>query len=346
MLVSATDNRPPVRGVIDTVSAGFRLASRHPWLVAIPAGLDMALWLGPRLGVGQLLLDLLRQATPPADLGADYLAAFESTRQVLTEMSGQINLAGLLSANFLGVPTLLGTGALGRDLLETPPMVIELGSWAALGFTAVVLTLLSVWIGAVYLAGLANAVRQAAPDPRALAADTWFAGWRLTVWLALQAAAALFLGIPAMALVGVVMFFNVNAASFIMGLAWLVIMWVAIYLFFVVPSVAVGQAGAFRSMWNSLNVVRWNLGAALGLIVLVSLLQRGMPLAWEALAAEPALMPLCIIGNAYIGTGLMAACLIFYRERYAIWQTWLNAQRIARAAKGAGPAANQARGSR
>lgn len=325
MLSSAADTRPPVRGVIDTVSTGFRLASRHPWLVAIPAALDMALWLSPRLGISQLLLDLLRQAQPPADLGADYLAAFDAARQSLTAASAQVNLAGLLSANFLGVPTLLGTGALGQSLLQTPPMVLELGSWAVLALVAVALTLISVWIGAVYLAGVAQAVRRPALDVRSLPKEAWFAGWRLTMWLALQIAAALFLGLPFMGLVGVAMYFNANAASFVMGLGWLVVMWVAIYMFFVVPSITVGQAGAFRSLWNSLNVVRWNLGSALGLIVLVSLLQRGMPLAWEALAFDATLFPLCIIGNAYIGTGLMAACMLFYSERYNVWQTLLGA---------------------
>ncbi len=346
MEISSEDNRPPVRGVIDTVSAGFHLASRHPWLVAIPAGLDMALWLGPRLSVNNLLLDLLNQAQPPAEMGADYAAAFDAARQALTDTSGQINMAGLVSANFLGVPSLMGTGALGRDLLPTPPMVVEITTWLAAGFAAGLLIVISLWIGAAYLSGLARAVRSTSLDLRSLAGQTWKTGWRLTVWLVLQFAAALLLGVPAMALVGVVMFFNVNAASFVMGLAWLVIMWVAIYLFFVVPSITAGQSGAFRSMWNSLNVVRWNLGPALGLIVLVSLLQRGLPMAWEALAVDPAVIPLCIIGNAYIGTGLMAACMIFYVERFANWQTWLNARRATGSAQSAPPTAREEHGSR
>ena len=39
-----------------------------------------------------------------------------------------------------------------------------------------------------------------------------------------------------------------------------------------------------------------------------------------------------IVGNAYIGTGLMAACMIFFRERFALWQSWL---RLAEAAQDA-----------
>ena len=37
-------------------------------------------------------------------------------------------------------------------------------------------------------------------------------------------------------------------------------------------------------------------------------------------------------GNAYVGTGLMAACMIFFRERFALWQTWMRLAETRRAA--------------
>ena len=106
------------------------------------------------------------------------------------------------------------------------------------------------------------------------------------MWLGLILAVAVFAGFPAMLALGVAAVFNANLASFFTGLAWMAVMWVAVYMFFVVESVSLGQAGVFRSIWNSVNVVRWNLSPALGLVVLVNLIQRGLPMVWELFATR------------------------------------------------------------
>ena len=62
--------RSQVPGVIDTLTAGYNLVNRHPWLLVLPLLLDVALWWGPQLSVAPLIADLMRVASPPPELGA------------------------------------------------------------------------------------------------------------------------------------------------------------------------------------------------------------------------------------------------------------------------------------
>ena len=86
MQATAENTRPPVRGVIDTVSAGYTLVGRHPWLIAIPIVLDLLLWAGPRLGIAPLIADFLRVTATPADLGPEYVETLQIARESLTAM--------------------------------------------------------------------------------------------------------------------------------------------------------------------------------------------------------------------------------------------------------------------
>jgi hypothetical protein len=316
----SSEKRPTIPGVIDTLSAGFNLVNRRPWLLAVPVLLDLFLWLGPRLSVAPLIADFLRVTTSPADLGADYAQAIDQARQALTLMGGQLNLMGLLAAGFLGLPSLVSITALGTDFRPAGPMAFEISSALAAIPIILVLTVLSVWIAALYLASLSQTIREGRVTRSTLVHQVWGLGWRLTMWLGLILAVAAFAGLPAMLALGVAGVFNANLASFFTGLVSLAVMWVAVYMFFVVPSVSLGQAGVFRSIWNSVNVVRFNLGSALGLVVVINLIQRGLPMIWDMFAADAWALPISIVGNAYIGTGLMAACMIFYGQRFALWQ--------------------------
>ncbi len=315
-----SEKRPAVPGVIDTLSAGFNLVNKRPWLLAVPVLLDLFLWWGPRLSIAPLIADFLRVTASPVELGAEYAQAIDQARQTLTLLGGQLNLMGLLAAGFLGVPSLLSITALGIDFLPTVPLTLQLSSLVVAIPVTLLLLVLSVWIAALYLASLAQTIREGRVAWATLAGQTWGLGWRLTMWLGLILAVAVFVGFPAMLALGVAAVFNANLASFFTGLAWLAVMWVAVYMFFVVQSVSLGQVGVIRSIRNSVGVVRGNLGSALGLVVVVNLIQRGLPMIWEMFATDAWALPVSIVGNAYVGTGLMAATMIFYGQRFALWQ--------------------------
>ncbi len=333
--------KTPVLGVIDALSAGYDLVNHRPWLILVPVLLDLCLWWGPRLSVAPLIMDLLRFTTPPVDIGPEYAQTMEQARLALTQMAQEFNLFGLLAAGFLGVPSLVSVSSMGLGLLQDPPLVFQVSSWLLVFPLALGLLAGAMWIGALYLSPLAQVVRDDKVDLLALLKQFWATGWRFMVFLGLILGVLVFAGLPATLLLSLVMVWNPNIASFVLGLAWIVVLWTGFYLFFAVQSLTVGQAGVLRSLWNSLNVVRWNLGATLGLVVVVNVIQRGLPLAWQLLAAEPWGFPLGIFGNAYIGAGLMATSMLFYKQRFALWQELLVKTKEAQKAKEIAEAAKQ-----
>jgi len=256
---------------------------------------------------------------------------------VLTQAGQELNLFGLLASGFLGVPSLISISAAGTDQMGTP-LLIQITSWllvfpAALGLLAV-----STWIASVYLSPIAQLAEESRVSLVAIPKRVWLAGWHLLSYTALLLGLLVVIGAPAMLLVSLVALLNAGVASFLMGLGWIALLWMAFYLFFVVQAVTVGQAGVFRSIWNSVSVVRWNLGASLGLIVITNVIQRGLPLVWRPWAAEPWGILAGIVGNAYVGTGLMAASMIFYRDRFSLWQDTLARARAAgKAAQASAP---------
>ncbi len=58
-------------GLIDTLSSGFKVVQRRPWLVLLPVLLDLWLWLGPHWSIEPLttgLLGLLAAGNLPPEL--------------------------------------------------------------------------------------------------------------------------------------------------------------------------------------------------------------------------------------------------------------------------------------
>ncbi len=51
-------------GLIDTLSSGFKVVQRRPWLILPPILLDLWLWLGPRWSIQPLADSLLRLLSP------------------------------------------------------------------------------------------------------------------------------------------------------------------------------------------------------------------------------------------------------------------------------------------
>jgi len=68
---------------------------------------------------------------------------------------------------------------------------------------------------------------------------------------------------------------------------------------------------------NSIKIVRRNMWSTLGLIVLVNLISAGLGLIWQRMAVASWGAPVGILCNSFVGSGLAASVLIFYRDRYA-----------------------------
>lgn len=292
-------NRP---GVIDTLSLGFSAVSHQLWVLAIPVALDLYLWLGPRLSP----LPLIQRASlylPSAGPGIQWQELLEG-----------FNLFSLLASAILGVPSLM-TGATTASPLGQ--MVIEIdGGLPFMGWVLVLLPL-GLLLGCLYLGLIAQKVRE--KPLSSLLTRIWGYWLRVILLLLIFIGGAILLGFPLAMGFTLISLLSESLTPIFSTLLLALLIWIWFYLFFAIDSIVISDAGPLSAIWNSITVVRRNFWSSLGLIILINVIGMGLSFIWRALGANPWGLALGIVGNAYVGSGLAAAGLIFYRDRYTSW---------------------------
>jgi hypothetical protein len=332
-------------GLIDTLSSGFKVVQRRPWLILLPVLLDLWLWLGPRWSIQPLADSLLRLLTPE-NLPPEMAQMVEPYSQLLTAAGANFNLWWLVDSNptwlRTALPGLVEPARLGAapGIIETPVLALVL--WAPL------VLLLGVALGSMFLAAVASQLPAqqagessdtAEPAHGHPGAAFWLRrGLRtffLTTLFGLLIIALLLMTTLLLSVVLTPVFLLApQAAAGAGSLAALLLGWFGvvayIMLYFVLAAVVSDGVGLWQAMWRSFNVVSRNFWSTLGLLLLVTLIMWGFGLIWQRLVFVSPVGALAVIfGNAVLITGVTAARLIFYQQRRAGWLASLSAQQAA-----------------
>lgn len=297
-------------GVIDTLSAGYGTVNRHLWILAVPLLVDLFFWVGPRLTLAPLVQRSFGRLPTPSGLPADLLQSYQDYRDGLLRAGESFNLFSLLVNHIPGIPNLMsareGTGSttsVGDPLIA---LVLLLGLLVA-----------GLGLASIYYLSIGGQLRgdgESAGLPWSQFRRTWR---RLLGFLLLMLGVSVLFGLPVAALALLAGSASMSLLSFTMALFGVTWLWVQFYLFFVVDAVVISDVGPLQAIRNSVAVVKFNLGSTLALVVLIWVITMGMPIIWDAMAQSPAGTIAGILGNAYISSGLAAASMIYYRDRFA-----------------------------
>jgi hypothetical protein len=290
-------------GIIDTLSAGFRLVFRRPWLAVVPLLIDLGVWLGPKLSMSMIVEQMLASLTSwSAGLaGSDQTVseAVGNMVDVLQETVARTNLLGLLAWNSLGVPSV---GA--RLPIQASDRVIQISQFWQLVVIETAILAVGLLLASAYLLLIGRNVSGQTLSMRG------FAGTIVEAWARL----ALILVVIG---VGVA---SASLASAILGplslIVFIGLMWILLYISFFPQAITLAGHKPLPAILSSYWVVRTSLWPTLGLLLLVNLLDTGLALVWQRLMGTASLgMLLAIIASSLIGTGLTAALFYFYRDR-------------------------------
>jgi len=335
--------------VIDALSQGFSTIHRRWWVLLIPILLDLFLWLGPQMAIEPIVAEMSTILT-----GSDLLRQAEQTDPTLKEailatldsLSKNYNLFSALRARMLGVPSLLVWGGAGYQvptiyeviwiyflqMINIPDLAISVSPatffsrpvwqladpFAWLGLNVLV-SLIGVAIGSFYLTLIAQPV-STAEQPLPFGARVIRLGGHVLLFGVLRTVAWFVLGVPFFFFLGILGMLSTGLAMFVaLGLMGALV-WLSFYGIFFVASLAVNQVTIWQALWNSLNVVLRNFWSTLWLFVLINLIGGGLTILWQQLSTGSWLTMLGILGNAYVGSSLLAGSLIFYRDRYDRWR--------------------------
>jgi hypothetical protein len=282
--------------------------------------LDLALWLSPRLSVAPLLDQVAAFYTRSATMEgapAEMAEMSEQVAQTIQEMGQGSNLMTQLANQPLThVPSLL-------TMMRYIPgqNVIEINSWG--GATAVFLGLgvVGLLIGVFYLNLLSHYLPLGHESKARTVGE--FTGRTLRHWgllllfVALVFVTLLLIYTPASIVMGLVALVSPLVGSVIaMMLAGLTMLFF-FYLYFTPAALILDNLSLFAAVASSYRLARNYFWATLGFVLLTNVISIGFGLILVRMAASsPIGVAVAILVNAFIGTGLALAWLVFYRTRH------------------------------
>ncbi len=306
-------------GVIESLSAGYRFLGRRLELLLIPVALDILLWAGPRLSVAPLadrLASFYTQTATMEGVPPDVAAMTTQVSDVLTQAGRQSNLLEMLvNGSLLHVPSLLTTiGPVGAG------RVFEIGNGFAAAGLAAVFSLVGLLLGVVYMSLLARRLPLGEATKSAGAAEfaqTALRHWLLVLIFVIVVALIVLVGaVPVMLGTALLTLLSASLGTLLVFLFSGTVMVLFFYLYFVVAALILDNLPLHRAVAQSFLLVRKNFWATMGFIVLTTLITVGMALIMRQLTEiSPVGIAAAIGVNAYIGTGLAMALLVFYRTR-------------------------------
>lgn len=314
MNVQKLETLPPPPGVFGSLKAGFDVVSNRVVLILLPLGLDLLLWLGPRLSVDGLLTPYfrlvfaqMRRNVAEADL--DTLAQYQT---MIFERLQDFNLLSFLSKMQIfpiGISSLSTQTMPVENPLGLPSVMIVSSIWILLGL-AVVLVPLG-WVGGgLYFRQVAGSVLNEEE-----AGISFFRAILQTmllsvIWLVSLAAIL----IPLSLVIGLLTLISPLLGNIALLVFLFLSFWLIVPLFFTPHGIFVRKQNAFHSIYSSLQMIRFSLPTS-GLFVLSAfLLSRGLDVLWSVPKTDSWLTLVGFAGHAFITTVLLAASFIYYRD--------------------------------
>ncbi len=309
-------------GIIDSLSAGYRLLGRRIELILIPVLLDLVIWLAPQVSIAPILQrvsDFYTQLASASNVPAGIEEMTSSTTEVIDMLARGTNLlTSLISSSLLHVPSI--GGALSPPMTRDPMAIAN--SWVAL-VVWIGLSLLGLLLGVLYMQLLARVLPiGAAPKANTageLLRNTWRHFGRVLLYVLMLAGLFVAALIPFSVIIGIMMLLSpalggLMTAAF--GGLYLVFF---VYLYFVTAAIVLDDAKVLEAAGRSIQIVRKNFLPAVGFVLLTTMIGLGMSLLLSQASDYGAFAAvLAIVASGWIGTGLVLALLVFYRSRVLI----------------------------
>ena len=310
---------------IHAIVAGFNIIANNIYLILLPMGLDLVLWLGPRVRVKALMEPMIRVFIQGLGTGnANATALGESALELWQAVLTEFNLLSLLRTFPVGVPSLFAN----KSVLSTPlgqPAIIELSS----AFQA-----LLVWTCIVAFGLLLGTFFYSLVARKALAGEKSVSIWNgFLQTFVLSAAMILFLvvlSIPLTLVLSVVTLISIGLGQVMLILVGVVLVWMLMPLVFSAHGIYVFRQSAMISILTSVRMVRFLLPGVSMFIFTSALLLLGLDLIWTMPDQSSWMVLIGIAGHAFIASAILAASFVYFRNGVIFMQEtlrrWANQQ--------------------
>lgn len=328
-----TIQKPQTATLIDTVSEGYRAINRRPWLLLAPIALNVFLWFGMQLSLRPLVVSALglwqrmQIVQPlPEDVQAQYDQWLLLGRMDMRQPLAILNYVPqtLYSLSMPGI----GEGAFGMPMLHGQPRLIderrtdliEISTAGGAVLAFLIINTLALPLSAAFLTLVAAAVRGDRAPFTTMLGRMGRAALAILGCVGALTGIGLALGLPFIFLAALLVMLSPALGAFVVLLLFMAVFWIRIYLGFANEAIVVSGVGPLRALHASFNIVRRNFWGTMGLLALTLIIMAGGSVIWQYLATSAVGAIAAIVGSAYLGAGMLAARMAFYRERLRRWQ--------------------------
>jgi hypothetical protein len=328
-----TVTKPQNATLIDSISEGYAAINRRPWLLLVPIVLNLYLWFGAQLTFAPLItsaVETIKRLQPSATSQGDMQPMYDQ----LLSIGGMDVRQQVAFLNAVPTLQMYVVGAMGQEAgVELPTRAevlqpintlradtIEIATIGGALLALLVINMLALSVSAIFLTQVGAAVRRHWLPSGGLRSA-------LKVGLAVLGAfgailgVGLALGLPFLFFASLLMLLNQTLGLLALNLIYVLAFWVNIYIGFYQEAIVIGEQGPLRAIYTSFNVVRRNFWGTLGFLAISLVISLGSGVIWHQLIGSTAGLVIAIVGSAYIGSGLLAARMAFFRERLRRWQS-------------------------
>jgi hypothetical protein len=315
--------RQPI-SVLGALLTGFDAVTRQLWLIVLPAGLDLALWLGPRLTTSQFwpfaAFDLLS--------GVDVQARLFARQLHVVGSQASENFNGLIWLR----PPLLGVQGLMTGIEQGGPPGSASAQWqiadpVLLAAILALLSLTGIGLGGLYWSLVARQARDGRID--------WTAalGRMPIVWRRMLGLGGLMLGLVFITrLPARWVWLALSPTGWLTGalvdaLARTVLTWLLCFVTFSICGVVLYNQNVMEAVRASIRLGQANWRTVIGMLVAFVGIDFGMRVIWNLAPIDSWLWVAAIGGNAFVTAGLSMATMVFYMDRAPIPGSALMPQR-------------------
>lgn len=312
------------------MASGLSLPLGRPWLLVIPIMLDLLLWLGIQIPITRItspLVDLMiDQGGENGELAADQLTLVGETSRLNDLLAAMIPsvFSGLSQDNLFNVVTNIFAPGLtdGVDRRELSSVWADIGLdltdpgsiIGILGLGVLFLVIASL-VAVGWRVPLAMAITRRRMSARALLTYTFLSWIRFIGFIAMVVVAACVLVVPLVLVAGIMLVLGLNLAALVTLFLVMAGSLVAIYARFVLESIIIDDIGPIRALKRSALVTQAFFGPMVRFSIASVLLATGALRLWDVMIASPPGLPVAILANSFLGTGLAIASMMFYYDR-------------------------------
>ncbi len=312
------------------MASGLSLPLTRPWLMVIPIVLDIFLWIGIQIPITRIITPLVDvmvdQGGESGELAADQLTLVGETARLNDLLASMIPsvFSGLSQHNLFSVITAIFAPGLtdGIDRRELASVWTGLGigfrdpgSVAGIVGLGLLFLVTASLIAVSWRVPLAMAITRRQLSATALLAYILRSWIRFIGFVSLVIVAACVLVVPVILIAGILLVLGLNLAALIALFLVMAGSLVAIYARFVLESIIVDDIGPLRALKRSALITQAFFGPMVRFSIASVLLATGALRLWDLLISSPPGLPVAILANSFLGTGLAIASMMFYYDR-------------------------------